>query len=311
MVIKSDVPYLSADDLEASANQLLDHYNAQVEAILTPPVPVEKIADFLLELGLEWIDIPDQDDAPILAYLHIASRTIRLNERRLEFFDTYPGTYAFTLAHEIGHYLLHVSSEAKQPQASQADDEAVLHRHKTTAADVREWQAEQFASYLLMPDRLIQPAIAGQNLRNWSNLYQLRDLFQVSITALRIRLEKLGLLYVAPNKSLYHSKSQALPTMKKDSVTLISQARLYRNLGDTGQAKIAYKQALALTQETRDKRSEAYCAWELGRLYLDTDLKRAVYLMSICVAYEKSVGHPEAEADALYLERLKLLSHTH
>ena len=63
-------------------------------------------------------------------------------------------------------------------------------------------------SYLLMPARLLMPAIRDVDLRQWRELYRLRDTFQVTITALKIRLEKLNLLYVTDDKKIYPSKQE-------------------------------------------------------------------------------------------------------
>ena len=117
MQINPDVPFIPDATLEELANELLERYGRDIEPIYKPPVPVEKIADFLLELNLEWRDIPDTEAEPILAYLDPGSKTIRLNERRLAFFEQYPGTYQYTLAHEIGHYQLHLLGDAQPDQA--------------------------------------------------------------------------------------------------------------------------------------------------------------------------------------------------
>jgi hypothetical protein len=186
MQVKSQVPFIPEPELEKQANLLIDRYYQEIEPILSPPVPVEKIADFLLELGMEWIPIPDTDDEPILAYIHAESRTIRLNEKRQSHFDQYMGTYEYTLAHEIGHYLFHLTDyEFEQTHFDFVQGKGYLCRDKSKTKDKREWQAERFASYLLMPSSLLIPTIENINLLSWRNLYSLRDKFQVSITALK------------------------------------------------------------------------------------------------------------------------------
>jgi hypothetical protein len=60
-----------------------------------------------------------------------------------------------------------------------------------------------------MPSRLLLPAIEDVDLLRWPNLYRLRDKFSVSITALKIRLENLGLIYVDPDGGLHRSKAEA------------------------------------------------------------------------------------------------------
>ena len=304
MHIKPDAPFIPEVKLEQLANALLDRYDREIAPILALPVPVEEIADFLLELGLEWLDIPDSDDDPILAYLHPGSKTIRFNERRLPYFEQYPGAYPYTLAHEIGHYTLHLGQDETQP-ADPALAQGYLCRHKPAPSDRREWQAERFASYLLMPARLLLPAIEGANLYHWPDLYYLRDQFNVSITALRIRLETLGYLHLAANGRLYPSRAAAGNDLRQEKRLLISRGNFCRALGEIEPAREAYQQALAMARELGDRRSEAFCAWQLGLLYVETDPAQAAALMSVCVAYEREVGHPEAEADAEWVTRLK------
>ena len=290
--VNPHTPFISETDLEQQANNLLARYAHAIEPLQSPPVPVEKIADFLLNLGIDWVEIADSEDEPVLAYIHPQSQTIRLNERRLPYFEQHPGTYEFTLAHEIGHYLLHLTGQGR------------LHRFKPATWDRREWQAEQFASYLLLPNQLLLPAIEGLDLQSWSDLYRLRARFNVSITALRIRLEKLGYLFVAENGRIYPDQVSSQGDRRQIMRQAICRGNFHRAAGQIEQAKVAYGQALTLAQNLSDRRSEANCAWSLGLLYAETDPARAVELMSICVAYERETGHPEAEADAQRLAKI-------
>jgi hypothetical protein len=301
MQINPQVPFISEARVEELANDLLDQYNWEIEPIFGPPIPVERIADFLLELNLEWLNIPDTEEEPILAYLDPPSKTIRFNEQRLPYFEQHPGTYEYTLAHEIGHYQLHLLNGTVQA------DEVYVYRHQQATKNRREWQAEKFASYLLMPVSLLMPAIKGLDLHCWSTLYRLRDLFQVSITALRIRLEEMGYLYLAPNGQLYPSLSAATADLRQESRRLIGQGQLHINTGNTALALEAYQQALNIAQALGNRREEALLSWQLGLLYAETDPARAVELMSVCVAYERDIGHPEAEVDAERVAHLKTL----
>jgi hypothetical protein len=208
MQIKSHVPFVPDSELEARANLLLKRYCREIEPILRPPVPVEEIADFLLELNVEWGPISDTEDKPILAYIHAESKAIKLNELRQVYFDEFMGTYQFTLAHELGHYDLHlVESELEQLQFDMGKGKVFICRG--LAKDRREIQANRFAGYLLMPSNLLQPAVEDIDLLHWPNLYELCERFSVSITALKIRLENLGLLYVDTDGSLHRSRDEA------------------------------------------------------------------------------------------------------
>ncbi|RME50889.1 MAG: ImmA/IrrE family metallo-endopeptidase, partial [Caldilineae bacterium] len=271
MQIQAHPPFLSEAELETRANALLHRYRRTIAPLCQPPVPVEAIADFLLELDTDWLPIPDTDDEPILAYLRPATRTICFNERRQDYFARYPGTYEFTLAHEIGHYTLHLTG-ATEPSAGEA---MVLCRNRGFSGDRREWQAERFASFLLMPLDLLQPALAGVNLLRWPDLYRLRDRFRVSITALTVRLERLGLLYVSPDGDLYPNREAALPPRRETCLRLAKLGHFHRRLGHTEQAIACYREAMLLARDLGHRREEAYCAWELGQLYAPTHPARA------------------------------------
>ena len=85
----------------------------------------------------------------------------------------------FTIAHEIGHFLLH-------------PERAVTERggatNKTMAACERE--ANQFAAELLMPEHLVRQAV----LEEGPDARLLADRFDVSAQAMHLRLRRLGLV---------------------------------------------------------------------------------------------------------------------
>ncbi len=67
----------------------------------------------------------------------------------------------------------------------------------------------RYAAALSMPAALLRDAARGVERTDWRNLYPLARQFEVTITALRVRLEQLDLLYVAPDGRLYESRDQA------------------------------------------------------------------------------------------------------
>ena len=60
-----------------------------------------------------------------------------------------------------------------------------------------------------MPGALLLPKARNIDLRNWRALYGLRDEFGVTITAMRVRLEKLGLTYVDDDGRFHRSRQEA------------------------------------------------------------------------------------------------------
>ena len=63
--------------------------------------------------------------------------------------------------------------------------------------------------YLLMPCSLLLPKAEGLNLQRWRGLYSLRDDFQVTITAMKVRLEKLSLTYLDDNGRFHKARGEA------------------------------------------------------------------------------------------------------
>jgi len=75
-------------------------------------------------------------------------------------------------------------------------------------------------------------------------------------------------------------------------------ATTYFSLGEVGRALEHCEQALAIAREIGDRRGEAFRSWNLALAYEDTDPARAIELMQVCVDYERSIGHPDAETHA-------------
>jgi len=67
-----------------------------------PPVPVDHVAEHLLDLTICWEDIDEPEGEEVLGCLRPHRREIVLNERRMERLQV-PGVLRFTMSHEIGH----------------------------------------------------------------------------------------------------------------------------------------------------------------------------------------------------------------
>jgi len=97
--------------------------------------------------------------------------------------DASPERRRFTIAHELGHFVLH---RAKRRTFN--CDKAAVHFSQDTAANI-EREADEFASNLLMPGDVLRDRITSQNV----DLYLLSGLaktFGVSFEALCIRFIK-------------------------------------------------------------------------------------------------------------------------
>ena len=86
----------------------------------------------------------------------------------------------YTLAHEFAHYCLHRNAK------SSFEDTAFFRKEENKTA--MEYEANQFAAELLMPERDIKDAISNDIV----SLKDLANLFGVSLIAMRTRLTALG-----------------------------------------------------------------------------------------------------------------------
>jgi Zn-dependent peptidase ImmA (M78 family) len=235
------VPYLSEEAIERDAATLLAEYAHARRVVIAPPIPIEDIVEKHLKLRIEFddthrlFDIPRDPEfgADILGAIFFDEARIVIDEsldpeerRGIE------GRYRFTLGHEAGgHWRLHRWIFAKNPAqgALFGRPEAPSFVCRSSQAKRREeWQADFYASCLLMPRNLVIEAWRERfghtkaRIFRRTNRIPLPDYvsdeiaaalqsfgddfmnefvrpfakkFLVSMVAMRIRLEKLGLLH--------------------------------------------------------------------------------------------------------------------
>jgi Zn-dependent peptidase ImmA (M78 family) len=141
----------------------------------------------------------------ILGAIDMVNGVIYTNENSCLFKKR--GTYEFTLAHEVGHWDLH--GDCKEQLTMVDKTFSLLCRNG--AEDFREFQANRYASSLLMPKFLIDEALKNKHVGNWSALREIADMWGVSVSALKIKLEDLGRLYFdGKSRKFYESKEQAM-----------------------------------------------------------------------------------------------------
>src|SRR5438477_274899 len=93
------VQYLSDDEIRAEAERFLSEYHADG----TIPIPIEEIIEF--DLGIEIIPFRGlRDRFAIDGFLSNDLAAITVDEHIM---SRNPGRYRFTLAREIGHFILH------------------------------------------------------------------------------------------------------------------------------------------------------------------------------------------------------------
>jgi hypothetical protein len=241
------VPYLDEQRIERDAAALLAEYQQARGVVVTRQVPIEDIVEKHLKLGIEFDDMhrllnhPRSGlgrDPDILGAMFFDERRIVIDESLdPEENPSMEGRYRFTLAHEGGgHWRLHRHLFAKdRAQVSLFNEPAPpsVVCCSSQAKEPIEWQADFYASCLLMPRKLVMAA--------WDEMFPdrkprvlqprtpinhpfvevprvdcqigdhdcsetddnvldriarpLAEQFLVSPIAMRIRLEKLGLLH--------------------------------------------------------------------------------------------------------------------
>lgn len=154
------------------------------------PVPVERIAT---ELGAEITRASAEDD--LSGFL---LRDATINRKVIGVNATHSHTrQRFTIAHEIGHLVLHSSEPIHVDKAGSFRIER--RNSKSSRGDEpREIEANAFAAELLMPAELLRSDIEGGDesvtLGDDSDIARLAEKYQVSTTAMTFRLANLGFI---------------------------------------------------------------------------------------------------------------------
>lgn len=200
--------YLPLKSIEKSADQLIGSYEERY-GLISAPIPIEKIAEKLLDLILEWNDIPEESSEIIFAGLNPRRRKVIFNEKRRDYYKDTDGLYNTVLAHEVGHWVLHVDAAdlGLQPMLPGTEMASAFVYRATGPMKAIEWQAHAFMGCLLLPYRLLKNHIETGDIYDWSGLYYIKEKFDVTISALVIRLKKMGVIFIDDDRSIYPSEA--------------------------------------------------------------------------------------------------------
>lgn len=225
------VPYLPAIQIECEAEALLSAFAKRFSAITEPPVPAQEIASRLLGLRIESLDLkrafPDSDAHGAIWFRQRKVAIDQSLDPRLAPANRF--RYRFALAHELGrwqlhrrHYLENQTEQRLWERGLVGPDIVCRSKHRVKPI---KWQADQFASLLLIPRtmllqawnqfrggdsspidvrEILPPGYAARRLSPGSSTNDdrsameyfcrpLADRFEVSAQAMRIRLESLQL----------------------------------------------------------------------------------------------------------------------
>jgi IrrE N-terminal-like domain len=168
------------------------------------PIDASIIAEFL-DLDLVWDTIPDDEQGAIAARILPLEKLIEINENIPQLKG---GFGESTIAHEIGHWVLHIDAEQVEryirlkQKGIDVQVKPFLCRSNNLARI--EWQAQYFAGCLLMPQHILKELKQDKDLTRWQHLYQIAQDLGVTISNLTTRLQDLGWIYLdADTRKIY------------------------------------------------------------------------------------------------------------
>jgi hypothetical protein len=231
------VKFWRNDAIEGLAQERLQELEKVLGRPVSAPVAVDRLAEAVLELDFLWDDIEELEGEVVLGAIRPRERLILLNERRRKLFEEKAGLENFTKGHEMGHWDLFVDkSVLDHPElfdggpsvvssfrhsksggvwilesvCREPEGQELLRRVMSRADRGDEARAvNRYAGAILTPQHLLRSEFDVRRPRSWPELYRLRDKYNVTISALSVRLQQLDLLYVDENGKLYESKAHA------------------------------------------------------------------------------------------------------
>ncbi|MBE8985914.1 ImmA/IrrE family metallo-endopeptidase [Nostoc sp. LEGE 12450] len=212
--------FYSKEQIELKANEVLRVMEVEN---FPPKWPFEasRAAD-ALGIMIDRQSIPPDTQGSIVAKILPLERKIVLNELIP---NLNGGFEQSTIAHEIGHWILHVNQDEADGFTEQLElnlgleDVTKYFLCRTVDAKISqinmnsqlgniEWQAQFFASCLLMPIHILEATRKGRDLTNWKHLYAMKDQLGVTISNLINRLEDLDWINIPKgSKQIYLGKA--------------------------------------------------------------------------------------------------------
>ncbi len=185
--------FIDKQEIEGKAEDILRRMQHTPNYHPHFPLDASRVAEFL-GLDVVWDYIPDDGKGKIAARILPLERLIEINE---DIPQLRGGFGESTIAHEIGHWVLHFNPIALD-SCRQLKTKGMPIKirpffcRNPVKVKGREWQAQYFASCLLMPQKVLLAARKGKDLTRWRHLYQIADELGVTISNLVHRLKDLG-----------------------------------------------------------------------------------------------------------------------
>lgn len=176
-MLQLKVPFLKPTDLDSAATELLRKYSKWKGTVPKPPIDIDDIVEGHLGLDFAIVDLEKT-----LGFRDVLGATW-FDEKRVcvdQSLEGNEGRFAFTLAHEAGHWVLHrplyEAEKMTRPlfagDPNKPAEPAIVCRSSQRQAPA-EWQANQFAARVLMPPSDVRAtfrALCGDEVPAWDGL---------------------------------------------------------------------------------------------------------------------------------------------
>lgn len=204
-----------------AAYKIIVDYGIRYATVVCPPVPVEDILERYFDLSFELRDMSQAlGRADVLGAIDISRKHVFVDYQLDPYeFPNQLGRYHFTVAHELGHWVLHRHEVLEGHPLF--DGRPGMICRDTTAKPPKEIQADRFAAHLLMPEEMVrncwpdvtgsdgphdavseiaerQTRIKGAKLPVVAVAKKMAAVFATSGEAMQNRLIKLGLILTTP-----------------------------------------------------------------------------------------------------------------
>lgn len=225
------------EHIEARAEERLAQLAKLLGGRISPPVPVDQFIEDVLELDLLWDEIEERPGETILGAINPKRRQIVMNDVHAELFRQKEGLERFTKLHEGGHWDLLTDHAAVDhplllndgcsgPVAFRQSRAGLLHVLKAlctsneavkyicdlnSRADEPDEKrvVNRYAGAVLIPKQLLRQDVDLRRPRGWPDVYRLAERYEVTVTAMRVRLNQLGFVYIDEHGTFHRSKADA------------------------------------------------------------------------------------------------------
>lgn len=224
--------------IESRASERISELGVRLARPVEAPIPIEVLVEGILGLDFLWEEAKEEPGEVVLAYLCPDRRLVVMNEKHQALFQRRPGLERFTVMHEAGHWDLFLrDATTDHPQlfgdtVSGPSASRERYRHLTKVTIPRELLKDpdgielltsitsreddkderravnRYAAAILMPPTLLRRDAQTREIAGWTDIYWLADRYKVTPTAMRIRLEQLGISSIDEDGVVHGSRAE-------------------------------------------------------------------------------------------------------